>query len=39
MEVSSKQVVVYENMIMDLLRANYTMDEIREIIGAQPFGV
>jgi hypothetical protein len=36
MIVSSRQVVVDEKMMMDLLGANYTMDEIREETSAQP---
>jgi hypothetical protein len=36
MAISTTQYVVYEYMMRNLLGSNYTMDEIREKIGAQP---
>jgi hypothetical protein len=38
MNISSRQIVLDEKIMMDLLGANYTMDEIREVIDAQPSG-
>jgi hypothetical protein len=38
MNISSRQVVVDEQMMMDFLGVDYTMDEIREEISAQPSG-
>jgi hypothetical protein len=36
--ISSRQVVVDDQMMMDFLGVDYTMDEIREETGAQPSG-
>jgi hypothetical protein len=38
MIVSSREFVVYEQSMMHLLGANYTIDRIREETEAQPFG-
>jgi hypothetical protein len=38
MTISLRQVVVYDQMMLDVLGSDYTTDKIREAIVARPFG-